>query len=390
MANYSKIFAGSGGLLNVLTDRSSAINFTSSLAEKAALGLYMKNYGGVDSFLKKNTGRDLPGGLEFLAGDNIVSDILKGGYQPHVGAYLAHKVGSATRRAMNAVFDAFSPGLSQSFRNRYEELKKLEISSLNREESDESVQNTKLVLEAFKTIADQHPEKFQEVFFKKFNSSYLSGDRFFCLLEYDYQDIADYSRQGSPKTNRHYQAFLVKNVTTPAFDVENIEFQRFGQKFSIAGTTGVNESISVNYYVDYHQALYRKLYEQMRNLSFVTDTSRYFTMYIIINNPHQYLSGSPIGINPKLTEKSILGLQTWGSIPNGQNNILSVWKYKGVHVKNINQLTYDTASNDLLNLPVVFNHNGCETELFGYNVNNNNEYFDYNSRRYDWLAPEIY
>ena len=396
MADYSKIFAGSGGLLNAFSDRSSLVNFTSSLAEKAALGLYMKNYAGANKAIQKSTGRDLPSGLEFLAGDNIVSDVLRGGYQPHVGAYLAHKVGGATFQAMNAVFDVFAPGMSKSFKRRYEELKKVQYDKnfVDSSTTDRSTLDTQYVLESFKTIADQHPGKFQEVFFKQFNSAYLTGDRFFCLLE----DETDPKRVYDEKYidhNRHYQAFLAKNVTVPSVDIETVEFTRFNQKFSIPGNPGQNESISVNYMVDYHNILYHKLYNFVQKKSFVTDSSKFFTMYLIINNPYQYIgrdwkdvpvNGNAGGLSSK---DSSLAFQTHGMLPSARNNILCVYKFKGVHVKNINQISYDTTTSDFINMPVVFNHNGVETEFYGYDFHDgaNNSFDREYSTKFDWLLP---
>jgi hypothetical protein len=401
MADYSRIFASSGGLLGAIADRSSLVNWTTGLAEKAAMNLYLKNYVGANQMVERNTrsARDLPDGLEFLTGDNIVSDILRGGFQPHVGAYLAHKVGGATFQALNAVFDYFEPNMSEGFRQRYEELKKVEYAKqfTEAQKNTTSELNTRYVLESFKKIADQHPEKFQEVFFKQFQSAYLTGDRFLCVLEDEnlttYSDGSYASREFmdlNPSYNRHYQAFLVKNITVPSFDVETTEIQRFGQKLSLPGRPGNNESISVNYYVDYHNVMYRKLFNNMNMKSNITDSSKFFTMYLIINNPYQYAGTDwkDVPINEQLSRiQDSKTFTTHGMIPSARNNILCVYKFKRVFVKNVNQVTYDTASSDFLNVPVVFNHNGIETEYYGYDFHKKNEYNDNFSGRFDWLMP---
>jgi len=120
----------------------------------------------------------------------------------------------------------------------------------------------------------------------------------------------------------------------------------------------------------------KKLYAHNQFAAFNSDSKNYFTMYIIVNNPYQSMSdfkSDPSGL-AGLDVESMKALANFGKIPDGKNNILTVYKFTGVHVKNINQLTYDNSSSELLNLPIVYNHNGVEIEHFSYYWKDDNKF----------------
>lgn len=355
-SDYSSVF-GSGGLINTISSPSNLIRFTTSLAEKSAWAIYKNNYNLIRT---EGQNRFIPDALTMLMGTNIASDLMAGGYQPHIGAYMAHKVGVATYTVLNRIKNIIAPELHETLRLRTEEL--LETATSTGIEDD----LIKSILSTFATVGKKTPQYFYDIFYKDFNSAYLTSDRFLCLFERD-GDVTDQTNK-YPMFNRHYQAFLVKNVTIPAIDVENIDMMRLGQKFSIMGNRGTNESISVNYYVDRHNSLYNKLYSHITNDNFKSPNS-YYNMYIIINNPYHekgFDGNSVVGTtNPTGIKMNIIN----SSFPIvGKEDIISVWKYKGVHVKNINQVTYDNGSPELMNLPVIFNHNGVEVNHYdGFN-----------------------
>ena len=362
--DYASLFSGTGGLLNTLSNPDSMIRFTTSAAESAAWAIYQNNYN-----LIKTKDRTVPTALNMLMGSNVASDLMAGGYQPHIGAYLAHQVGMATFTVLNKIKNILSPGQFDTLRLRSEEL----LNQPNEPGINDDF--IKQILSTFATVSDLTPKKFYEVFFKQFQSAYLTGDRFLCLFEKEV-DTSGYNQidTDNRNTNRHYQAFLVKNVTIPSTDIENVEFKRFGQNFSIMGNLGTNENVMVNYYVDRHNVLYNKLYQHITNDNFKSPED-YYTMYIIINNPYQDVGYD--GMSDLITKNiTAMKMNLNSQLPTiDKKSVISVWKYKGVHVKNINQVTYDNGSPDFLNLPVTFSHNGLEVTHYSddvfnqYNIN---------------------
>lgn len=350
--DYANLFSGTGGLLNTLSSASNIIRFTTSAAESAAWAVYKNNYN-----LINTKDRTVPGALNMLLGSNVASDLMAGGYQPHIGAYLAHKVGVATFTILNKIKNIISPDKFNTLMDRSSEL------LLQQFDSGISDPLITSILSSFNTVESKTPQKFYEVFYKDFKSAYLTSDRFLCILEKEDETEGfnpSYSNEFSA-TNRHYQAFLVKNITIPSVDVENVDFMRLGQKFSQMGFVGTNESVMVNYYVDRYNSLYNKLYTHISSDNFKSP-DQYYNMYIIINNPYQTMGKADASDSTlAFTNPTAIKMNSAGNFPViDKEDVISVWKYKNVHVKNINQVTFDNASGEFINLPVVFNHSGME------------------------------
>lgn len=360
--NYSQIFSGQGGLLSTISDPNKIIEWSTNLASQTAWGIYRKNHP------KAPNKGNLPSALSFLLGDNIVSDLISGGYQPHVGAYIAHKVGMATFSGLSAIKNQLLPGSNVLLQKEFNRLSKKEFDDRNI--SDDMIKQT---LSSFATLNDIHPQKFQEVFFREFKSAYLTSDRYLCVLEKDENLSQEFEKKH--QHNNHYQSFLVKNVTVPSTEVENISINRFGQSFSVMGNSGTTESISVNYFIDKNNSIVNKLFQHLSVDSYM-GTDKYFNMYIIIHNP--YFSNLTANNSNDNILKNAVSKYLPGKISLETNsNLITVRKYSGVHVKNINQLTYDYSSgNDFATLPVIFNHNGVQ--IYNYDE------YDKILNHYDW------
>ena len=359
MANYSQIFGSSGGIVSALSSASSILNYTTSLAERTAMGLYYQQFHNnpIKDYMNSNTL-----GLDFLIGDNIVSEMLKGGYSPHVGAYMAHKVGQATFQSMSYLLESFSPSEFSLLQKNYKD--QLTKTNVNYDVYNNGINDPHLgnIITLFNTIESIHPNKFKDIFHNQMKADYVKGNKFLCILETNDSSVYDeFSTESKPMNNRHYISSLVKSITIPSTETSSIELIRFGKKLSLPAFSNFNESININYMIDSQNGILNKLYTYCTEQSFKNSENLY-SLYIINNNPIQYFSKN----SSPLSNIFSGGLK---NPPELANNIIYSYKLNGVSVKNINQLTLDTSSADFMNFSVVFDFNDIEVQTFNYDLN---------------------